>query len=69
MDIKGAVKKFIGKVKENYGYFKAGRKAEFMEEKRRNAERNIRYIKQNVGGEMSENMEREYEELKKKGVY
>lgn len=35
MAIVNSIKRFLGKVKENYGYYKLGRRAEFDEENKR----------------------------------
>jgi len=66
--LRKAVQKLIGKAKENYGYYKVGVREEHMQEKRTRAERNIKNLKfwnEEAGGRM----QKQYEDLKKKGVY
>ncbi len=68
MAIRSAIQKAIGKIKENYGYYKAGKREEYMQEKNARVQRNIKNLKfwdEQAGGRM----QKQYEDLKKKGVY
>jgi hypothetical protein len=56
MPIKSAIKKFIGKVKENYNYYKLGRKAEFDEEQKKTRERTQRWMDNIRRGTPEENL-------------
>ena len=56
MPIKSAIKKFIGKVKENYGYYKLGRKAEFDEEEKKRQEKAKKWMDNIRKGTPEENL-------------
>ena len=66
--IRQAIQKAMGKVKENYGYYKLGRQTEEKEIRRARVEKNIKNLKfwdEGAGGRM----QKQYDDLKKKGVY
>ena len=69
MAIRNAIQKAIGKVKENYGFYKAGKRAEHMEQKNARVQQNIKRLRDYGNDDMADRMEGEYKILKRKGVY
>ena len=69
MSIRSAISGFIGKVKENYGYYKAGKREEYNQERRAGAEANIKRLKNYGNEEMAGRMQQEYDRMKKQGKY
>lgn len=55
-NIRSAIKNFVGKVKENYGYFKLGLKAEKEEQRKKLIERNKRWMGNIRKGTPGENL-------------
>ena len=54
--MRNAINKFIGKVKENYGYYKLGRKAEFDEQEKKRAEKTRKWMENIMKGTPEENI-------------
>lgn len=55
-NIKDKIKSLMVKISENYNYFKAGRKAEFLEQQKRIAERNKKAMENIRKGQADDNL-------------